>query len=84
MTSLALYGHREHEMSSCILQVYICLSSVDRRRCLLRLHIALNVKEEEEEEEERDIKHGLMALMSIQGSVFLFAGREVNLKSSPR
>lgn len=81
MTSLALYGHQEHEMSSCIPQVYIRLSSVDRRRCLLRLHVALNVKEEEEEEE---IKHDLMALISIQGSVFLFAGREVNMKSSPR
>lgn len=28
-TNVALYGHEERAMGSCILQVYICLSSVD-------------------------------------------------------
>ncbi len=53
-------------MRSCILQVYIRLSSVDSHQWLFQLHIS----EREKREEEVGKKHGFVALISIQGSVF--------------
>lgn len=68
-------------MRSSILQVYIGLGSVDSHQCLFQLHIAKRTKKKKKEEEgkttwlHRPNKHS--------GLCFLFAGREVNMKSGP-
>lgn len=73
---MALYGQQEHGMRCCILQVYICLSSVDSHQHLFQLRIARCLKKN------RKKKKNNMASYATKrsGLCFLCTGREVNMK----